>query len=93
MKRNTYYMDEVITSEKVDVKYFKRLLSRIVPHKKLFLIALLLLTCSSLVALLPPFLIRAIVNDVIPMQDERTQKLVFYIVALGVLLHRKLSVD
>lgn len=85
MKRNTYYMDEVITSEKVDVKYFKRLLSRIVPYKKLFLIALLLLTCSSLVALLPPFLIRAIVNDVIPMQDERTQKLVFYIVALGVL--------
>ena len=26
MKRNTYYMDEVVTSEKVDIKYFRRLL-------------------------------------------------------------------
>ena len=61
MKRNTYYMDEVVTTEKVDVKYFKRLLARIVPYKKLFLLAFILLACSSLIALLPPFLIRAIV--------------------------------
>ena len=85
MKRNTYYMDEVVTAEKVDVKYFKRLLSRIVPYKKLFLLSFLLLACSSLVSLLPPFLIRAIVNDVIPMEDGRTRALTLYIVALAAL--------
>ena len=85
MKRNTYYMDEVVTTEKVDVKYFKRLLSRIVPYKKLFLLSFLLLACSSLVSLLPPFLIRAIVNDVIPMEDGRTRALTLYIVALAAL--------
>ena len=46
MKRNTYYMDEVVTTEKVDVKYFKRLLSRIVPYKKLFILAFILLAAS-----------------------------------------------
>ena len=87
MKRNTYYMDEVITTEKVDVRYFKRLLARIVPYKKLFLLAFLLLACSSLLALLPPFLIRSVVNNVIPMEEgqARTRALVLYVVALGVL--------
>ena len=85
MKRNTYYTDEVVTTEKVDVKYFKRLLARIVPYKKLFLLAFILLACSSLIALLPPFLIRAIVNDVIPMEEGRTRALVLYVVALAAL--------
>ena len=85
MQRNTYYMDEVITNEKVDVKYFKRLLSRIVPYKKLFLLAFLLLACSSLVALLPPFFIRSIVNEVIPAGEAAKGRLILYIAALGVL--------
>ncbi len=85
MKRNTYYMDEVVTTEKVDVKYFKRLLSRIVPYKKLFILAFILLAASSLVSLLPPYIIRAIVNNVIPAGDEKQRELVLYITALGVL--------
>lgn len=88
MKRNTYYMDEEITAEKVDVKYFRRVLARIVPYKKMFLLALLLLVLSSVAALLPPVLIRGIVNDVIPMQDGRTRVLAAYLAglcALGVL--------
>ena len=85
MKRNTYYMDEVVTTEKVDVKYFKRLLSRIVPYKKLFILAFILLAASSLVSLLPPYIIRAIVNNVIPAGDAKQRELVLYITALGVL--------
>ena len=84
MKRNTYYMDEVVTADKVDIKYLRRILSRILPKKKLFLIALLLLAASSVVALLPPVLIRTVVNDVIPMSEGRTQKLVLLLVGLGV---------
>jgi len=85
MKRNTYYMDEVITTEKVDVKYFKRLLSRILPHKKAFFLALTLLAVSSIVALLPPVIIRGIVDRVIPAEEGRTRLLVLYTTGLGVL--------
>ncbi len=85
MKRNTYFLDEEVKTDKVDVKYLKRLLSRVAPHKKLFLLALFLLAASSVVALVPPILIRTIVNDVVPMSEGRTQKLVLYLVALGVM--------
>ncbi len=85
MKRNTYYMDEVVTSEKVDVKYFKRLLSRIAPKKKLFFLALFLLILSSVVALVPPVIIRTVVENVLPVEEGRRQKLVLLLIALGVL--------
>ncbi len=86
-KRNTYFMDEELNSDRVDVKYLKRLLSRIAPRKKLFLIALILLIASSVAALVPPALIRIIVNEVVPMEDggARTRELVLYLVALGVM--------
>ena len=84
MKRNTYFMDEEVKTV-VDVKYLRRLLGRIVPHKKTFLLALILLAASSVVALVPPVLIRGIVNDVIPMSEGRMQKLVLYLVGLGVI--------
>ncbi len=85
--RNTYFMDEELNSDRVDVKYLKRLLSRIAPRKKLFLVALLLLVASSVAALVPPALIRVIVNEVVPMEDggARTRELVLYLVALGVM--------
>lgn len=49
MKRNTYFMDEEVKTDKVDIKYLKRLLSEIKPYKTLFLIALVLLAASSVV--------------------------------------------
>ncbi len=83
MKRNTYFMDEEVKTV-VDVKYLGRLFKRILPHKKMFLLALLLLASSSVFALVPPFLIRIIVNDVIPMSEGRTQILTILLVGLGV---------
>ncbi len=85
MKRNTYFMDEVVTTDKVDFKLMRRILARLVPKKKLFLLALLLLACSSVVALVPPALIRIITNDVLPMSEGRTQKLIILLIALGVM--------
>ncbi len=86
-KRNTYFMDEELNSDRVDVKYLKRLLSRIAPRKKLFLVALMLLIASSVAALVPPAVIRLVVNNVLPMEEggARTRDLVLYLVALGVL--------
>lgn len=85
MKRNTYFIDEEVKAEKVDVKYLKRLLSRIVPHKKAFLLALLLLALSSVAALLPPVVLRAVVDRVIPAEEGRTRLLALYLSGLAVL--------
>lgn len=85
MKRNTYFIDEEVKAEKVDVKYLKRLLSRIVPHKKAFLLALLLLALSSVAALLPPVVLRAVVDRVIPAKEGRTRLLALYLSGLAVL--------
>ncbi len=84
MKRNTYYQDEVVQTDKVDIKYLRRIFARILPHKKLFLLAFILLVCSSVVALVPPIIIRTIVTNVIPMSEGRTQKLTLLLIALGV---------
>ena len=43
-----------------------------------------MLAASSVVALVPPILIRMIVNDALPMSEGRTQKLVLLLVGLGV---------
>lgn len=85
MKRNTYYMDEEVKTDKVDVKYLKRMFLKIVPWKKLFILALVLLVISSVADVLPPFLLRAIVNRVLPSQDGREYKLALYFAALAVL--------
>lgn len=88
MKRNTYYMDEVVNTDKVDIKYLKRLLRRILPHKKIFIVALLLLVVSSVAAVLSPVLIRGIVNEVIPATENQTRLFALYaagLAALGVI--------
>ncbi len=85
MKRNTYFMDEIVGEDKVDIKHLKRILARLLPKKKVFLLAMLLLAASSVVALMAPVLLDLIVNEVLPLSgDERTRQLVFYLIALGV---------
>ena len=83
MKRNTYFMDEEVKTDKVDVKYLGRILKRIAPYKKLFLTALFLLIFSSVLSLLPPAIIRAIINEVIPMEEERTRTFLLYMAGLA----------
>ena len=85
MQRNTYFMDEVITNDKLDVRYLKRLLSRLLPRKKAFFTALILLALSSVVALLPPVLIREIVERVIPAEEGKMRMFALYTAGLGVL--------
>ena len=66
MKRNTYYIDEKVEKEKVDVKLLRRLLRYVAPRKKTFGIILVLLLSATLAALVPPLFIKAIVDKVIP---------------------------
>lgn len=83
MKRNTYFMDEEVKTDKVDVKYLGRILKRIAPYKKLFLTALFLLIFSSVLSLLPPAIIRAVINEVIPMEEDRLRTFVLYMAGLA----------
>ncbi len=85
MKRNTYYLDEELNSDKVDIKYLRRLLSRLKSRKKLFLIALALLVASSVFVLIPPAIIRYLVNDVLTREGDKTLSLTLCMVGLGVL--------
>ncbi len=85
MKRNTYYLDEEINTDKVDIRYLSRLIKSIGPKKNLFFLALLLLIVSSVAALVPPAIIRYLVNDVLAAEESRSASLVFCMVGLGVL--------
>ncbi len=66
MKRNTYYIDEKVEKEKVDVKLLKRFLKYIAPKKQAFKITVILLALSTLTALVPPLFIKAIVDKSFP---------------------------
>ena len=66
MKRNTYYIDEKVEKEKVDVKLLRRLLRYVAPRKKTFGIILVLLLSATLASLVPPLFIKSIVHKVIP---------------------------
>ncbi len=83
MKRNTYYMDEVVNTDRVDVKYLKRLLRRVLPYKKIFLFSLFLLLLSSVAAVLSPVLIRGLVNEVIPATERQTRLFALYSAGLA----------
>ncbi len=85
MKRNTYFLDEELKSDKVDIKYLRRLLKCIAPKKGMFLLALLLLILSSVAALVPPAVIRYLVNDVLPRGENMSVPLTVSLVGLGVL--------
>ena len=81
-KRNTYFQDEVI-QRKIDVKQLGRMLKYILPHKKVLGLIGVLMVLSSVVALIPPMLIKVITDEVVVDKDSR--QLVFVIAMLVVL--------
>ena len=81
-KRNTYFQDEVI-QRKIDVKQLGRMLKYILPHQKVLGLIGVLMVLSSVVALIPPMLIKVITDEVVVDKDSR--QLVFVIAMLVVL--------
>ena len=77
-QRNTYFQDEIVTQEKIDVKNLKRLLRYAVPHKKLlaFVLGVMLLAVGA--SMITPVLLRYIINSVIPASDYKA-----FFLALG----------
>ena len=72
-KRNTYFQDEV-AERKIDMKLIARVLRYIIPHKKTFVLIGLLMLLVSVVALIPPLVIKEITDVVIPNKDNAQLK-------------------
>ncbi len=81
-KRNTYFQDEVI-ERKIDLKQLGRTLRYIIPHKKVFGLVGLLMFVSSLVALIPPLVLKRITDVVIPNEDYAS--LVYMVLSMAAL--------
>lgn len=75
-RRNTYFEDEVV-HKKIDIKQFGRILKYIMPYKHIFIIVSVLMLVSACTALLPPMLLRYIINDVV---IEKDMAKLFYVV-------------
>ena len=67
-KRNTYFQDE-IPERRIDLKQLVKTLRYILPYKKVFLLMLSLMLFSSLVAMIPPLVLKRITDAVIPNKD------------------------
>lgn len=77
-QRNTYFQDEIVQNEKIDVKNLKRLLRYAVPHKRLLVFVLGIMLLAVAASMITPILLRYIINTVIPNSDYKA----FYL-ALG----------
>lgn len=69
-QRNTYFQDEVIEQEKIDVKNLRRLLRYAAPHKKLFVLVFVLMLVAVVFSMLTPVLLQYIVDVVIPEHSQ-----------------------
>lgn len=84
-KRNTYFQDEVV-EKKIDIKQLGRILRYILPFKKVFALVGALMFLSSLVALIPPLVLKEITDRVIPNKDyAQLAYMVLSMIALAVI--------
>lgn len=87
-KRNTYYIDEDVNEDKVDVKNLKRLLRYVIPYKKVVCLLGFLLAVSTAVSLVSPMLIQTVVDRVLPNGDQN----LFIAVAIGFIVCAALEI-
>ena len=69
-KRNTYFEDEKI-EKKIDLKQLRRTLAYILPYKRLLILVSSMMLVAAVVSLLPPRLLKLVVDEVVVNQDYR----------------------
>ncbi len=69
-KRNTFFEDEQI-EKKIDIKQLGRTLKYILPYKKLLFLMSCMMLLAAVVSLLPPRLLRLVVDEVVVSKDYR----------------------
>jgi ABC-type multidrug transport system fused ATPase/permease subunit len=81
-QRNTYYQDEIVKT-KIDFKQFRRTLRYILPFKKIFLLVAVLMVISAVASMIPPLLLRRIINTTV--YDKNMQEFILVISGMIVL--------
>ncbi len=74
-KRNTFFEDEKI-DKKIDIKQLGRTVKYILPYKKLLALVSCMMLVASVVSLLPPRLLKLIVDEVVVEQDYQRLALI-----------------
>ena len=74
-KRNTFFEDEKI-EKKIDIKQLGRTLRYILPYRKLLVLVSCMMLVASVVSLLPPRLLKLVVDEVVENEDYRQLALV-----------------
>ncbi|MCR5218381.1 ABC transporter ATP-binding protein [Treponema sp.] len=81
-KKNTYFQDEELHT-KIDLKQFARTLAYILPFKKIFVTVCILMTLGSVLAMIPPVILKRIVNSTVYSKD--TKELILLISSMAFL--------
>lgn len=69
-KRNTFFQDETI-EKKIDIKQLLNTVKYILPYKKTVILVAILLLVASVASLIPPRLLKIIVDEIVVEQDYR----------------------
>lgn len=69
-KRNTFFEDEKI-EKKIDIKQLGRTVKYILPYKKILFLVSAMMLVAAVVSLLPPRLLKLIVDEVVKNKDYR----------------------
>ena len=70
-QRNTYFQDEKVEKDKIDIQNLRRLLRYALPHKRLLLFVLVIMLIAVASSMVTPLLLRFIVDTVIPDENYR----------------------
>ncbi len=74
-KRNTFFEDEKI-EKKIDIKQLGRTVQYILPYKKILLMVSIMMLVAAVVSLLPPRLLKLIVDEIVVNKDYHELALV-----------------
>ncbi len=69
-KRNTYFQDEEI-QRKIDIRQFGRVLRYIFPYTKTFVVVFILMSLSSVVAMITPLLLKKVIDEVVMTEEYK----------------------
>ena len=64
-QRNTYFQDEAVEKDKIDIKNLKRLLRYALPHKKLLIFVLIIMLIAVASSMVTPLLLKFIIDTII----------------------------
>ncbi len=65
-QRNTYYQDESVEQEKIDIKNLRRLLRYAIPYRKVFILVFFLLLAAVVSSMITPMLLKYIIDSIVP---------------------------